>query len=88
MNTEQPGADPTDQTARAATDPSAAQRLAPRSWSIVWGVIVLVVCVFSVAKQLSPESVDPTVWVIATALGLGVLLLAAGIAVVARGRRP
>lgn len=64
-----------------------AKRPQPRSWSIVWGVFVLVVCVYSAAQLLNPGSVDPTAWVIATTIGLGVLLLAVGIVVVVRGRR-
>lgn len=59
----------------------------PRSWPIAWGVIVLVVCVYSAMQIFSPGPLDATTWIIATTIGLGALLLAVGIAVLLRGRR-
>lgn len=70
-----PGGRPVDSRAR------------PRTGPIVWGVIVLAFCVYTAFQVLAPGSVDATVFVIAAVIGLGVLLLAVGVAVVLRASR-
>ncbi len=63
------------------------RRARPRTGPIVWGVIVLAFCVYTAFQVLAPGSVDATVFVIAAVIGLGVLLLAVGVAVVLRASR-
>lgn len=58
----------------------------PRTGPIVWGALFLVFCAFVVQRELAPGAVDAAVWIAVTVIGLGVLLLAVGIAVVLRGR--
>ncbi|MGI8393029.1 hypothetical protein [Leucobacter sp. W1038] len=68
------------------TDPHlAAERPRPRTGPIVWGALFLVFCAYVVQRELAPSSVDTAVWIATTVIGLGVLLLAVGIAVVIRG---
>lgn len=56
-----------------------------RSGPIVWGALILVFCAFVAARSMG-WVVDPTTWVIATIIGLGVLLLGVGVAVIVRNR--
>lgn len=59
----------------------------PRTAPIVWGALILVFCAYMLQQTLAPESVDSTTWAITSVIGLGVLLLVVGIAVIVRGRR-
>ena len=76
---QQPGATPADRPAD--------RRTRPRTGPIVWGVIVLAFCVYTAFQVLAPGSVDATVFVIAAVIGLGLLLLAVGVAVILRASR-
>ncbi|MBU3994872.1 MAG: hypothetical protein KKF42_03690 [Actinobacteria bacterium] len=68
------------------TDPHlAAEQPRPRTGPIVWGALFLVFCAYVVQRELAPSSVDTAVWIATTVIGLGVLLLVVGIAVVIRG---
>lgn len=58
----------------------------PRTGSIVWGALVLVFCTYVASVQLG-NTIDPATWIIATFIGLGVLLLAVGGAIVVRNAR-
>lgn len=58
-----------------------------RTGPIVWGALFLVCCAYMVHSAVSPERLDTATWVIATTIGLGVLLLAVGITVALRGRK-
>ncbi|KAM9863058.1 hypothetical protein ACI1US_01060 [Leucobacter sp. BZR 635] len=58
----------------------------PRTGPIVWGALILVFCAY-VAVQATGGSVDPIAWLITTILGLGVLLLGVGVAVLVRSSR-
>lgn len=69
-----------------ATAPPAREKPRPRTGPIVWGALFLVFCAFVVQRELAPGAVDAAVWIAVTVIGLGVLLLAVGIAVVLRGR--
>lgn len=71
-------------------DPHTAQpkrRSRPRTSPIVWGVIFLAVCAWITQQVFYPESVPPEVWVAGIVLGVGVVLLAVGIAVAIRNSR-
>ena len=59
----------------------------PRTGPIVWGALFLVFCAYVVQRELAPGAVDTAVWIAITVIGLGVLLLAVGIAVVIRGAK-
>lgn len=58
----------------------------PRSGPIVWGALVLALCVY-VAVRAAGGAVDAKSWIIATVLGLGALLLAVGVTVLIRNGR-
>ena len=57
----------------------------PRSGPIVWGALILVFCAY-VAQLTLGGGVDTTAWLIGTVIGLGVLLLVVGGAVLFRNR--
>lgn len=59
----------------------------PRTSPIVWGALILGFCGYVVQRTLAPGEIDATVWVTAMTIGLGVLLLAVGGAVLIRNRR-
>lgn len=48
---------------------------------------MLTICVYTAFQVLAPGSVDATIFVIVAVIGLGVLLLAVGIAVILRASR-
>ena len=70
----------------SATDRPGAQ-LRPRTGTIVWGVLVLAFCAFTSFQTVAPNQVDGTTFVIAAMIGIGLLLLAVGTAVVVRSAR-
>lgn len=80
-----PHVSPDVQDPASTTNPTSA-RLSPRSGPIVAGTLVLVLCAYVVVQTMG-GSVDTTTWIIGTILGLGVLLLLVGIAVLTRGSR-
>lgn len=59
----------------------------PRTWPIVWGAMVLAFCAYLVFQLVAPGVVTGTVFFIFAVIGLGVLLLGVGIAVVVRQTR-
>lgn len=59
----------------------------PRTGPIVWGALILVFCGYIAQQVFGLGGIDPTVWITATIIGLGVLLLGVGIAVLVRNRR-
>ena len=65
------------------TPPQAAQGR-PRTWPIVWGVLVLAFCAYTTVQLVAPGSVDSTTFAIATVIGIGLLLLVVGAAILAR----
>ncbi len=62
-------------------------QLRPRTGTIVWGVLVLAFCAFTSFQMVAPNRVDGTTFVIAAMIGIGLLLLAVGTAVVVRSTR-
>lgn len=82
--TSSPAQPPTTSQPPATPQPPA--KLQPRSGPIVAGTLLLVVCAYVVVQSVSGP-IDAKTWFIATILGLGVLLLLVGVAVLARGPR-
>lgn len=72
--------------ANAAPATTDATRRGARTGPIVWGALILVFCAYIVQDTISPQRLDTTAWIIATTIGLGMLLLGVGAAVVLRGR--
>jgi peptidoglycan/LPS O-acetylase OafA/YrhL len=66
--------------------PEASAHHRPRYATILWGVLLLGFGVFMVAWTLFPGTLDPTLWLLAAVIGVGLVLVIAGIA--AATRRP
>lgn len=84
---EPPATPPTGETAEpdaARARPSAAR---PRTGPIVGGCLLLIFCAVVLQRTFAPGTVDPAVWVTGTVFGLGILLLAVGVAIVLRAAR-
>lgn len=82
----------TETTAKSETSSTAAterpnDHLRPRTGTIVWGVLVLAFCAFTSFQTVAPNRVDGTTFVIAAMIGIGLMLLAVGAAVVVRSAR-
>lgn len=89
------GAPPTAATAQAhpATppaapfaweQPAASARHRPRFATILWGALLLGFAVFMVSWTLFPGTLDPTLWLLAAVIGVGLVLVVAGIAAATR----
>ena len=65
----------------------APSRPSPRTGPIVWGALILVFCGYISQQVLGGGGLDAAGWITATIIGLGVLLLGVGFAVLIRGRR-
>lgn len=74
---------PTEPASNVTAEP---RKLRPRSGPIVWGALILVFCAYVAARTVG-FSVDTTVWVITSIIGIGALLLLVGIAVLIRSAR-
>lgn len=59
----------------------------PRTGPIVWGSLMLLFCAYVVQQTIAPGSIDALTWAIASVIGLGVLLLLVGLAVIVRSAR-
>lgn len=68
--------------APALTEPSG-----PRTGPIVWGALILGFCGYVLQRTLAPGDLDTTTWITAVTIGLGVLLLGVGAAVLIRNHR-
>lgn len=92
--TPQPAAEQTESAAPAAAGQAAGagplkarpKKLRPRTGPVVWGALILVLCAFVTVRETGGV-IDPTAWFITTVIGLGVLLLGVGVAVLIRGPR-
>ena len=67
--------------------PAQPDRPRPRTGPIVWGCLILAFCAYAVQRVLFPGGVDTALWITATVLGLGALLLGVGIAIAIRSAR-
>ena len=79
-----PAATRTSRGTERAPVPSA-QPGGPRSGPIVWGALILVFCAY-LAQRTFGAGVDTTSWIIGTIIGVGVLLLVVGGAILIRNR--
>ncbi|WP_017793145.1 hypothetical protein [Leucobacter salsicius] len=59
----------------------------PRTGPIIWGVIILAFCGYIAQRLFGGAGADGSWWIIATVIGLGVLLLGIGLTVVLRNHR-
>ncbi|QIK63995.1 hypothetical protein G7068_12895 [Leucobacter viscericola] len=66
---------------------TAVQQPRPRTGPIVWGALILAFCGYVAQRTLYPGLPDATTWITATVIGLGLLLLGVGTAVLLRNRR-
>lgn len=62
-------------------------RAAPRTGPIVWGALILAFCGYAAQRAFGGGELDTAAWITATVIGLGVLLLGVGTAVIVRNRR-
>lgn len=76
----------TSSTRTPAKDPAPVQS-GPRTSPIVWGALILGFCGYVVQRTLAPGNIDTTTWITAVTIGLGVLLLGVGAAVLIRNQR-
>lgn len=67
--------------------PTGRQQARPRTGPIVWGALILAFCGYVAQRTLYPGQPDATTWITATVIGLGLLLLGVGTAVLIRNRR-
>lgn len=58
----------------------------PRVGPIVWGALILTFCGYITQRVFAGPGVDGSWWLIASIIGLGVLLLGIGLTVILRGR--
>lgn len=65
----------------------AAKPAGPRTGPIIWGVLILAFCGYVAQRMFGSAGIDGSWLIIATVLGLGVLLLGIGLTVVLRSRR-
>ncbi|UOQ61659.1 hypothetical protein MUN76_06795 [Leucobacter rhizosphaerae] len=77
-----PGPVYTPAPAPAPTEPSG-----PRTGPIVWGALILGFCGYVLQRTLAPGDLDTTTWITAVTIGLGLLLLGVGAAVLIRNHR-
>ena len=64
--------------------PVASARHRARFATILWGALLLGFVVFMVAWTLFPGTLDPTLWLLAAVIGVGLVLVIAGIAAATR----
>lgn len=62
-------------------------RAVPRTGPIVWGALILAFCGYAAQRAFGGGELDTAAWITATVIGLGVLLLGVGTAVIIRNRR-
>ena len=64
--------------------PAASARHRPRFGTMLWGALFLGLAVFIAAWTLFPGRLDPTLWLLAAVIGVGLVLVVAGIAAATR----
>jgi len=77
-----PVSKPTDEAATAATVTERKRR--PLFPTILWGAMMLALASFIAAGELVPGGVDVVTWLLTAVVGIGLLLVVAGIAAAAR----
>lgn len=77
-----PGVHPTGGS--SSTEPSAPQRRSARFGTILWGVLLLTFAAAIVTNAVTAISIDPVTWIITALIGVGAILIVAGIAAAIR----
>jgi predicted lipid-binding transport protein (Tim44 family) len=77
-----PVSKPTDETATAAAATERKRR--PLFPTILWGAMMLALASFIAAGELVPGGFDVVTWLLTAVVGIGLLLVVAGIAAAAR----
>lgn len=80
----QPGPHPLPTVPFVWEQPAASNRHRPRFATILWGALLLGFAVFMIAWTLFPGTLDPTLWLLAAVIGVGLVLVIAGIAAATR----
>ncbi len=75
---------PDEPTVAAATTPPVRQRQRPRFGTIFWGALLLGFAAFMLLSTVYPEANNPAVWLLGAVIGLGVILVLAGIVAATR----
>ncbi|MBL3698937.1 hypothetical protein [Leucobacter luti] len=86
----QPQAAPRSHVGAAAAAPPRPlppTRTGPRTGPIVWGALILAFCGYVVQLVFGGGELDGVAWLTITTIGLGVILLVVGAAVIIRNRR-
>lgn len=86
MTTHTPDPQPQPYGSSAETPHRPAKPAGPRTGPIIWGVIVLAFCGYVTQRLFGGVGIDGSWWIIATVIGLGVLLLGIGLTVALRDR--
>jgi len=73
---------PTTSTAAPAT--AALPRRRPLFPTILWGALMLALAAFIAARELVPGGLDLVTWLLTAVVGIGLLLVVAGIAAASR----
>lgn len=73
--------------APVAADARPPARTGPRTGPIVWGALILAFCGYAAQRAFGTDGLDTAWWITATVIGLGVLLLVVGGAILLRSRR-
>jgi hypothetical protein len=85
-----PGTSPNPDTASAATAATSAAvpvspaKRRPLFPTILWGAMMLAVAAYFAARELVPGGLDLTTWLLTAVVGIGLLLVVAGIAAASR----
>lgn len=72
--------------APAEQPPRPAKPAGPRTCPIIWGALILAFCGYIAQRTFGGTGLDGSWWLIASVIGLGVLLLGVGLTVILRGR--
>jgi hypothetical protein len=80
----EPVREPETVVATAAPVSQALGKRRPLFATIFWGALMLAVAAFFAARELVPGGLDLLTWLLAAAVGLGLLLVIAGIAAASR----
>jgi len=77
---------PTDSAAPTDTSPAAVPlpRRRPLFPTILWGAMMLALAAYFAARELVPGGFDPVTWFLTAVVGIGLLLVVAGIAAASR----
>lgn len=87
MTMHNPEPSPRSESLGAENPPPLTKPTGPRTGPIIWGVIILAFCGYVTQRIFGNAGIDGSWWIIATVIGLGVLLLGIGLTVMLRNHR-